>query len=98
MGNENSGRWRSADAKTMVEECSSLDTAVSWEDLPGDAALPGRLLSWRPTGRRPSSLPRPRLPESNRPSIADVKGFPDISVYSATKAAVRSFARTWTRK
>jgi NAD(P)-dependent dehydrogenase (short-subunit alcohol dehydrogenase family) len=29
-------------------------------------------------------------------SIADVKGFPDISVYSATKAAVRSFARTWT--
>jgi hypothetical protein len=27
-----------------------------------------------------------------------VKGFPDISVYSATKAAVRSFARTWTRK
>ena len=31
-------------------------------------------------------------------SIADVKGFPDISVYSATKAAVRSFARTWTRK
>lgn len=29
-------------------------------------------------------------------SIATVKGFPDISVYSATKAAVRSFARTWT--
>jgi NAD(P)-dependent dehydrogenase (short-subunit alcohol dehydrogenase family) len=29
-------------------------------------------------------------------SIADVKGFPSISVYSATKAAVRSFARTWT--
>jgi NAD(P)-dependent dehydrogenase (short-subunit alcohol dehydrogenase family) len=29
-------------------------------------------------------------------SIADVKGFPNISVYSATKAAVRSFARTWT--
>jgi NAD(P)-dependent dehydrogenase (short-subunit alcohol dehydrogenase family) len=29
-------------------------------------------------------------------SIADVKGFPAISVYSATKAAVRSFARTWT--
>jgi NAD(P)-dependent dehydrogenase (short-subunit alcohol dehydrogenase family) len=24
------------------------------------------------------------------------KGFPDWSVYSATKAAVRSFARTWT--
>lgn len=29
-------------------------------------------------------------------SIAGVKGFPSISVYSATKAAVRSFARTWT--
>src|SRR5580692_6517686 len=29
-------------------------------------------------------------------SIADVKGFPAISVYSATKAAIRSFARTWT--
>src|SRR5579862_28326 len=29
-------------------------------------------------------------------SIADVKGFPSISVYCATKAAVRSFARTWT--
>src|ERR1700683_765737 len=29
-------------------------------------------------------------------SIADVKGFPSISVYSATKAAVRSFGRTWT--
>lgn len=28
-------------------------------------------------------------------SIATVKGFPGISVYSATKAAVRSFARTW---
>ena len=29
-------------------------------------------------------------------SIADAKGFPAMSVYSATKAAVRSFARTWT--
>lgn len=29
-------------------------------------------------------------------SIADIKGFPALSVYSATKAAVRSFARTWT--
>ena len=29
-------------------------------------------------------------------SIADVKGFPSTSVYSATKAAIRSFARTWT--
>jgi NAD(P)-dependent dehydrogenase (short-subunit alcohol dehydrogenase family) len=29
-------------------------------------------------------------------SIAGVKGFPDSAVYSASKAAVRSFARTWT--
>jgi NAD(P)-dependent dehydrogenase (short-subunit alcohol dehydrogenase family) len=29
-------------------------------------------------------------------SIASVKGFSDYSIYSATKAAVRSFARTWT--
>ena len=29
-------------------------------------------------------------------SIADIKGFPAMSVYSSTKAAVRSFARTWT--
>jgi NAD(P)-dependent dehydrogenase (short-subunit alcohol dehydrogenase family) len=29
-------------------------------------------------------------------SEASIKGFPDTSVYSATKAAVRSFARTWT--
>ncbi|RYG41224.1 glucose 1-dehydrogenase [bacterium] len=29
-------------------------------------------------------------------SIVGVKGFPRFSVYSATKAAVRSFARTWT--
>jgi NAD(P)-dependent dehydrogenase (short-subunit alcohol dehydrogenase family) len=29
-------------------------------------------------------------------SIVSVKGFPAFSVYSATKAAVRSFARTWT--
>ena len=29
-------------------------------------------------------------------SIADIKGLPAMSVYSATKAAVRSFARTWT--
>ena len=29
-------------------------------------------------------------------SIATTKGFPGITVYSATKAAVRSFARTWT--
>src|SRR5258707_219949 len=28
--------------------------------------------------------------------IADVKVFPAMSVYSSTKAAVRSFARTWT--
>ena len=28
-------------------------------------------------------------------SIASIKGFPNISVYSATKGAVRSFARTW---
>ena len=29
-------------------------------------------------------------------SIASIKGFPGFSVYSASKAAVRSFARTWT--
>ena len=29
-------------------------------------------------------------------SIAGVKGFPGISVYSASKADVRSFGRTWT--
>jgi NAD(P)-dependent dehydrogenase (short-subunit alcohol dehydrogenase family) len=28
-------------------------------------------------------------------SIADIKGFPAMSVYGASKAAVRSFARTW---
>jgi NADP-dependent 3-hydroxy acid dehydrogenase YdfG len=31
-------------------------------------------------------------------SIADVKGFPSISVYSATKAVIRSFVRTWTNE
>jgi NAD(P)-dependent dehydrogenase (short-subunit alcohol dehydrogenase family) len=31
-------------------------------------------------------------------SIATSKGFPAMSVYSATKAAVRSFARTWTNE
>jgi NAD(P)-dependent dehydrogenase (short-subunit alcohol dehydrogenase family) len=31
-------------------------------------------------------------------SIATVKGFSGISVYSATKAAIRSFARTWTNE
>ena len=29
-------------------------------------------------------------------SIVAAKGFENLSVYSATKAAVRSFARTWT--
>jgi len=29
-------------------------------------------------------------------SIVSIKGTPEWSVYSATKAAVRSFARTWT--
>jgi NAD(P)-dependent dehydrogenase (short-subunit alcohol dehydrogenase family) len=29
-------------------------------------------------------------------SIAGVKGFPGTTVYSASKAAVRAFARTWT--
>jgi NAD(P)-dependent dehydrogenase (short-subunit alcohol dehydrogenase family) len=31
-------------------------------------------------------------------SIVGVKGFPAFGVYSATKAAVRSFARTWTNE
>lgn len=31
-------------------------------------------------------------------SIASIKGFPDISVYGATKAAIRSFARTWSNE
>jgi NAD(P)-dependent dehydrogenase (short-subunit alcohol dehydrogenase family) len=29
-------------------------------------------------------------------SVTSIKGFPAYSIYSATKAAVRSFARTWT--
>jgi NAD(P)-dependent dehydrogenase (short-subunit alcohol dehydrogenase family) len=29
-------------------------------------------------------------------SIASIKGFPGLSVYNASKAAVRSFARSWT--
>jgi NAD(P)-dependent dehydrogenase (short-subunit alcohol dehydrogenase family) len=29
-------------------------------------------------------------------SIASIKGFPSLGVYSASKAALRSFARTWT--
>ena len=29
-------------------------------------------------------------------SIVSVRGFPDFSIYSATKSALRSFARTWT--
>jgi NAD(P)-dependent dehydrogenase (short-subunit alcohol dehydrogenase family) len=29
-------------------------------------------------------------------SVAGVKGYPGITVYSASKAAIRSFARTWT--
>lgn len=29
-------------------------------------------------------------------SIATIKGFPSFGVYSASKAAIRSFARTWT--
>jgi NAD(P)-dependent dehydrogenase (short-subunit alcohol dehydrogenase family) len=31
-------------------------------------------------------------------SIASIKGFPSFGVYSASKAAVRSFARTWVRE
>ncbi len=42
----------------------------------------------------------PLLPEGAsiilNASIVASKGFPDWSLYSATKAAVRSFARTWT--
>jgi NAD(P)-dependent dehydrogenase (short-subunit alcohol dehydrogenase family) len=30
-------------------------------------------------------------------SVVDIKGFPSFSIYSDTKAAVRSFARTWMR-
>lgn len=30
-------------------------------------------------------------------SMVSIKGFPVFSVYTATKAAVRSFARTWVR-
>jgi len=29
-------------------------------------------------------------------SIASIKGFPGMGIYNATKAAIRSFARTWT--
>jgi NAD(P)-dependent dehydrogenase (short-subunit alcohol dehydrogenase family) len=29
-------------------------------------------------------------------SVASIKGFPGLGVYNASKAAVRSFARTWT--
>ena len=42
----------------------------------------------------------PLLPDGSsiilNASIASSKGFPAFSVYSASKAAVRSFARTWT--
>lgn len=42
----------------------------------------------------------PLMPEGSsiilNASIVASKGFPEFSVYSATKAAVRSFARTWT--
>ena len=31
-------------------------------------------------------------------SIESIKGFPDTSVYSATKGAIRSFARTWSNE
>lgn len=30
-------------------------------------------------------------------SIASIKGFPSFSVYNASEAAVRSFARNWRR-
>lgn len=42
----------------------------------------------------------PLMPEGSaiilNASIVSIKGMPDFSVYSASKAAVRSFARTWT--
>lgn len=42
----------------------------------------------------------PLMPEGSsivlNASIASIKGTPALSVYSATKAAVRSFARSWT--
>jgi NAD(P)-dependent dehydrogenase (short-subunit alcohol dehydrogenase family) len=41
-------------------------------------------------------LMRDRGSISLNASIASTKGFPAFSVYSATKAAVRSLARTWT--
>ncbi len=31
-------------------------------------------------------------------SVASVKGFPGFGVYSANKAALRSFARTWLKE
>jgi NAD(P)-dependent dehydrogenase (short-subunit alcohol dehydrogenase family) len=42
----------------------------------------------------------PRLPDGGTiiltGSIVGIKGFPAFSIYSAAKAAVRNFARTWT--
>jgi NAD(P)-dependent dehydrogenase (short-subunit alcohol dehydrogenase family) len=43
----------------------------------------------------------PLIPEGGaiilNASIVSIKGMPEFSVYSATKAAVRSFARSWTQ-
>src|SRR5579862_8916332 len=53
-------------------------------------------VSWRLTGMRRRSLSHRISSLILNASIAGSKGLATYSVYSATKAAVRSFARTWT--